>query len=95
MGSPSLFYDDPAVYREDPAPANRPRSINPDKRILMFRGVRQESRAGPIRSLLIPATFAEKVIRRGNDHRPYDEEQENDDVFHGRMRRLNRGARGM
>jgi predicted RNA-binding Zn ribbon-like protein len=36
-------------------------------------------------ALPIPATFAEKVVRRGNDHRPYDEEQENDDVFHGRM----------
>ena len=51
----------------------------------MFRGVRQESGAGSIRSLPIPATFTDKVIRRGNDHRPYDEEQENEDVFHVRM----------
>jgi len=85
MGSAPLFYDNPAVHREDPAPANCPHSINADKRIRMFRRGRQESRAGPIRSLPIPATFAEQVVRRGNDHRPYEEEQENDDVFHGRM----------
>jgi hypothetical protein len=76
MGSPSLFYDDPAVHREDSAPADRPRSIDPDERIRMFRGVRQESGAGSIRSLPIPAAFADKIGRRGNEHRPYDEEQE-------------------
>jgi hypothetical protein len=35
--------------------------------------------------LPIPATFAEKVVRRGNDHRPYEEDQENDDVFDGKI----------
>ena len=64
MGSPSLFYNDPAVHREDSAPADRPRSIDPDERIRMFRGVRQESGAGSIRSLAIPAPFADKVVRR-------------------------------
>ena len=85
MGSTSLFYDDPAVHREDPAPANRPRSIDPNERARMFRSVRQESGAGSVRSLPIPATFTDKVVRRRNDDRHYDEEQENEDVFHGRM----------
>ena len=84
MGSPSLFYDDPAVHREDSAPANRPRSINPDQRVRMFRGVGQESGAGSIRSLPIASAFARKVIGRGNDHRPYNEKQENEEIFHRR-----------
>jgi hypothetical protein len=50
----------------------------------MFRGVRQESGAGSIRSLPIAAAFADNVVGRGNDYRPYNEEQENDGVFHGR-----------
>ena len=85
IGSPSLFYDDPAVHREDSAPANRPRSINPDQRVRMFRGVGQESGARSIRGLPIAAAFTHKVIGRGNDHRPYNEEQENEEIFHGRM----------
>jgi hypothetical protein len=50
----------------------------------MFRGVGQESGAGSIRSLPIPAAFTHKVISRGNDHRPYNQEQENEEIFHRR-----------
>jgi hypothetical protein len=51
----------------------------------MFRGVGQESGAGSIRSLPIPAAFTHKVIGCGKDHRPYNEEQQNEEIFHGRM----------
>jgi hypothetical protein len=51
----------------------------------MFRGVGQESGAGSICSLPIPAAFTHKVIGRGNDHRPYNEKQENEEIFHRRM----------
>jgi hypothetical protein len=51
MGGISLFYDDPAVQGEDPAPADRPRRIDPDERVGMFGGVGQQSSAGSIRGL--------------------------------------------
>src|SRR5690242_3333313 len=84
MGSASLFYDDPAVHCEDAVPANRARGIDPDERVAMFRGVRQQSGAGTVRSLPIRAALAEQIAGGGNEHRPYDKEQENDEVFHRR-----------
>jgi impB/mucB/samB family len=46
-------------------PASEPSGQHrPNERVRMFRSVRQESGAGSIRSLAIPAPFADKVVRR-------------------------------
>src|SRR5436190_335971 len=53
-----LLDDDPAMHRENSAPANRPRRIDPDQRVRMSRGWRQKSGAGAIRGLPIDGTIA-------------------------------------
>jgi hypothetical protein len=50
----------------------------------MFDGIRQQSGARSIGRLPIAAAIAEQIVGRGNDYRPYDQEQENNDVLHGR-----------
>src|SRR6202171_1150555 len=59
-----LLDDDPAMHRENAAPANRPRRIDPDQRVRMSRGWRAKSRAGTLRGLPIDGTIAEQVLRR-------------------------------
>src|SRR6266436_8574154 len=47
-GSAAFFNNDPGMNCEDPAPAYRPRRIDPDQCVRIFGCIRQKPRAGSV-----------------------------------------------